>query len=111
MKKITRRSVLLECLQEREMEMKGYSRDARGLISLMGYEELFEESREKCRILRELVQALESEPVRKMIANWQMEIMNGQQPTLEDLKPEQPQEAVNDHRGGQSMTAQMEMDI
>jgi len=36
---------------------------------------LFEEYDMKCRILREMLQALESEPVRAAMANWQQMVM------------------------------------
>lgn len=102
MKEITRRNVLLECLSEREREMRSLSYKGYGIDALRGYEEVFEESQKKCAILRELIQALESEPVRRSVANWQMEIMKGKEVTLEDLEPaEEPETYEDDSEDGE----------
>ena len=51
------------------------SRDSFMLEAWPGMEEIFAERREKCRLLQEMIQALESEPVRRSMAEWQQEIM------------------------------------
>ena len=36
--------------------------------------------------IEEIIQAFESEPVRKAVAEWQVRLMEGKRPTLDDLK-------------------------
>lgn len=79
MSDVTRRSVLLEALENQEAQLSRCSVEGKKLIPLPGMKEIFREQFEKCRILREMVQALESEPVRDAIAGWQREIMDGKQ--------------------------------
>ena len=74
---ITRRSVLLDALEREEAVMASCSMNGMKLVPIRGYEEMFRGQREKCRLLREMIQALESEPVRREIANWQRDIMEG----------------------------------
>ena len=74
---ITRRSVLLDALGREESEMAACSRDGKKLEPMPGLKESFEAQKETCRLLREMIQALESEPVRRSIANWQQDIMAG----------------------------------
>ena len=74
---ITRRSVLLDALEREEAVMASCSMNGMKLVPIRGYEEMFRGQREKCRLLREMIQALESEPVRREIANWQKDIMEG----------------------------------
>lgn len=89
----TRRSVLAEELQYKETVMKLASVNGMGLQARTGMEELFQKSREQCRILRELMQALEYEPVRAAIAEflgkdepelkqWQKDLMEGKRPKM-----------------------------
>ena len=88
--KITRRGVLSEALRYRETVMKQASVNGMGLRARAGMQETFDRYQEECRILRELMQALEYEPVRAAIAEflgekeedgdvreWQREIMDG----------------------------------
>lgn len=84
MAEITRRSVLLECLQEMEAKLSRASKNGRALEPLRGYEEEFDVLQRKCEVIRELIHAYESEPVRRSIANWQQEIMDGKRPQLMD---------------------------
>lgn len=74
---ITRRSVLLDALGREEAVMAACSRDGKKLEPMPGLQEMFEAQKERCRLLREMIQALESEPVRRSIASWQKEIMAG----------------------------------
>ena len=81
MAEVSRKSVLMECLEyERDLwklTSEGY--DMR--VPMKGMEDLFAEQRKKCEILQEMLHALESEPVRHVLANWQQEVMkNG--PTM-----------------------------
>ena len=86
---ITRRSVLSAALQEKEMELKTFSVGFRGLEARRGCEKEFDRYREECRVLRELIQALDYEPVKAAIAEfleereekepaeWQKDVMAG----------------------------------
>lgn len=85
---VTRRSVLAEALRYRETVMKQASVNGMGLRPRKGMVETFERYREECRILRELIQALENEQVRAALAaflerdepeirEWQRDIMDG----------------------------------
>ena len=49
-------------------------------------EEQFYELEKKCGILRELIQAYESEPVRAALAEWQSRLMKGEKPDMKDLE-------------------------
>ena len=94
---VTRRSVLLEALENQEAQLSRCSVEGKKLIPLPGMKDLFREQFEKCRILREMVQALESEPVRDAIAGWQREIMDGKQvdvKILDRMPPETEKRVV-----------------
>ena len=79
MSDVTRRSVLIEALEIQEAQLSRCSVEGKKLIPLPGMKELFREQLDKCRILREMIQALESEPVRNAIAGWQRDVMAGKQ--------------------------------
>lgn len=83
---ITKRNVLLECLGMMEQRRNEMSAGQRGLVPAAGYEDEFFRQQEKCRVLQRLIQAYESEPVRKAVAEWQVRLMEGKRPTLDDLK-------------------------
>ena len=72
---ITRKSVLIECLQIMREELAICSKHYDGLEPKKGMEEAWEQGRIKVRILQELIQGYESEPVRKALASWQQEAM------------------------------------
>lgn len=97
MGEVTRRSVLLEALENQEAQLSRCSVNGLKLIPLPGMKEIFREQFEKCRILREMIQALESEPVRDAIAGWQREIMDGKQvdvKILDRMPPETEKRVV-----------------
>lgn len=91
--------MLTDALQYRETMMKKFSRHGSGLIPRTGMQEEFERYRQECRIMRELIQALEYEPVRAAITkflerdeeeprDWQREVMAGKKRTgLFAMKP------------------------
>ncbi len=83
---ITRRSVLLECLELMRHRLRICSKNYDERLPKEGMEEQFDENEKKCRILRELIQAYESEPVRAAIAEWQIRLMNGEKPGMEDMR-------------------------
>lgn len=77
MSEITKKSVLIECLEyEREL-WRVASKNYDTLEPAKGMGEQWEEQKEKCRILQELIAALESEPVRRELAQWQKDVMDG----------------------------------
>lgn len=83
-KEITRRNTLLKCLKHLELMKKMDSKDQKGMEPLdKETAESFYELEEECRIIRELIQANESEPVRKAIADWQKEVMDNPQGSRE----------------------------
>jgi len=86
MARITKRETLLECLELMKKFRNAFAQDKLGMLPNARYMALYEEYDIKCEILREMIQALESEPVRRAMADWQREIMkNGP----EALKPEE----------------------
>ena len=86
---ITRRSVLLDALEREEAELARCSRDGKKLIPMPGLTEMFERQRQKCELLRDMIHALESEPVRRVMADWQKDVMDGKrvEVTLLDRVP------------------------
>ena len=72
---VTKRETLLECLDLMKKFRACFSHKGMGMMPTPRYAALFKEYDEKCRILREMLQALESEPVRKALANWQQMVM------------------------------------
>ena len=74
-KDITRRAVLLECLEIQREMWKICSKRYDTLEPKKGMENIWNEQREKCRILKELIRANESEPVRAALANWQQQVI------------------------------------
>ena len=78
--------VLMEDLKlHREMQ-KISSEDYHCLIPKKGMEKQFFENQKACAVDQKLIQALRYEPVKKALANWQKDILDGKRPDLEDLK-------------------------
>ena len=71
----TKKSVLLECLEYERGKKKLCSVDHQGRMPLKGFEDLFKDQEEKCQILQDMIHALDSEHVRRAIAEWQMDVM------------------------------------
>ena len=71
---ITRKSVLLECLEYERGLWKLCSKNYDTLEPMKGMDKEFDEQREKCRILEDLIHAYESEPVKRALATWQQEV-------------------------------------
>lgn len=65
--------------------MAKVSKNGMKLEPLRGFEDEFDAQMKRCRILREIIQALESEPVRRSMAEWQKEIVAGKQPVMTTL--------------------------
>ena len=72
---VTKRETLLECLDIMKRFRNCFSEKGMGLAPIHRYTALFTEYDDKCQILREMIQALESEPVRRAMADWQKEVM------------------------------------
>lgn len=85
---ITRKSVLLECLSIMRQELAICSTNYNGLEPKKGMEEAWEQGRQKVKILQELIQAYDSEPVRSALAGWQKEVLqHGPSPLRLDREP------------------------
>ena len=84
MAEITRKSVLLECLSIMREEQRICSKGYNSLEPAKGMEEAWEQGRVKIRILQEIIQALDSEPVLRALANWQKEELPPMQLTIEE---------------------------
>ena len=100
---ITRSGILMECLEEQNRQMHRYSRHGAGLIALPGYEQLFDDLSEKCRMLRAMImenmdreqrakaeefarenrEALQDPEVQQRLAQWQKDLLAGKQPDTE----------------------------
>lgn len=72
--------MLLECLSIMRQEQAVMSKNYNGLEPAKGMEEAWAQGRRKIEILQELIHAYDSEPVRRSLANWQMEIMTQKEP-------------------------------
>ena len=113
---ITRSGILMDCLEEQNRQMHKYSRHGAGLIALPGYEQIFDDLSEKCRMLRAMIienmdreqharaeefawenrEALQDPEVQQRLAQWQKDLMDGKQPDGEWANVVQmtPDEAV-----------------
>ena len=91
---ITRSSILREVLTEKEDQLFRYSKHRAGLTPIEGYENHFEDLRKTCDLLREMLREAINTP--QPPADWQMEIIKGNQPdiTWADKQPMTPDEAV-----------------
>lgn len=75
MAEINRRSVLIECLAIMREELQICSKNWNGLEPKEGMEDAWEQGRQKIEILKDMIAALSSEPVRAALADWQKEVM------------------------------------
>ena len=90
MEEITRKSVLLECLSIMKSELAICSKHYNGLEPAAGMEEAWQQGRKKVEILKDLIQAYDSEPVRAALHDWQKDVMkNG--PSALKLDSEKPE--------------------
>lgn len=85
-REVTRRETLLDCLAYQRKRKLMASKRQMGFEALEGLEEEFDTRGAKCRILQDMIQALESEPVRAALAEWQIRLMKGEKTNTEDLK-------------------------
>lgn len=77
---ITRKSVLTDALQREERTLADYSINQTKLIPRPKFEQAFRDQQEKCRILREMIHALDSETVRRAMADWQKNVIQNGPP-------------------------------
>lgn len=82
---ITARSVLLDALEREDGVLRMHTVNGMGLIPISGHQEIFRAQQEKCRILRDLIQSLGSEDVRRSIAQWQKDEMEGRPLDVREL--------------------------
>ena len=75
MAEINKRSVLIECLAIMREELQICSKNWNGLEPKEGMEEAWQQCRQKIEILKEIIQSLQSETVRRALADWQKELM------------------------------------
>ena len=75
MAEVTKRSVLMECLEYERGLWKLTSKNYDTLVPMAGMEEEWNAQREKCEILADMIRALECERVRQVLGDWQKETM------------------------------------
>ena len=75
MSEVTRKAVLIECLEIQREKWKMCSKKYDTLEPMKGMERQWKEQGDKCKLLEDLIHAYDSPPVRKALANWQTEIM------------------------------------
>ena len=75
MAEINRKSVLLECLSIMKSELAICSEHYNGYEPKEGMEEAWRQGRQKVEILKDLIHAYDSEPVRSALADWQQMVM------------------------------------
>lgn len=71
----TRRGILKEYLEIEEAALRVESKNMSKLEPKEGRERQWDYRRKRCGLLRDMIQALESEPVRKAMSDWQRMIM------------------------------------
>ncbi len=93
-REITRREVLLECLEIIRQEWRIASKSYNCLEPKEGMEDAFDDCMVKATVLQQLIQAMETEPVRAAIAlfleekpeaglaRWQKDLMAGKTPEM-----------------------------
>lgn len=78
---ITRSGILREVLEEKGRELMKYSKNGGGLIPLPGYEQVFEDRSEECRMLRQMIMESYNRE-QQATAQWQKDLMDGKQPDM-----------------------------
>lgn len=111
MAEITRKSVLLECLSIMREEQRICSKGYNCLEPAKGMEEAWEQGRRKITILQEIIQALDSEPVLRAMANWQKEIMEKGTPEKLEIEGGSRREEVGGLAAGKAIDELTKDDI
>lgn len=103
---VTKRRMLEDILGQAAEDKRRWSRNRTGVSPMPGYEIPFTEAEERCEKAREMIRELErreeldalaefarineaairNPDVRKKIHEWQLQIMKGERPNLDDLK-------------------------
>ena len=107
---ITKKSVLIECLEIMKQELAVFSKHYDGLEPARGMEEAWEQGRRKVEILKDLCQSMDSPLVEEAMATWRMSQEQAEE-TREKLKDWQTrimekgpealpldEETINEHR-------------
>ena len=94
---INLKTVLIECLQDRRHVLNICSKNYNGLEPARGMEEVWQRERKKVDILQDAVHAVQSEPVRRAMADWQKEVM--QEGTPKSIKFDGEDEVMAIHEG------------
>lgn len=76
-REITKRETLLEAVDMMRKIRNSYAQDELGMIPIEKKRLDYEEYEQKVRILMDMVRALEAEPVKRALAQWQIDIMEG----------------------------------
>ena len=80
---ITRSGILREVLEEKGRQLMKYSKHGACLLPVEGYEKLFEDLNEECRLLREMInENATREAGRVKPAQWQKDLMDGKEPDM-----------------------------
>ena len=77
-REVTRRETLLECLDLMTKIRNGFSQKGYGIVPIERYIELYDEYDQKCEVIRELIRCVESESVKRALADWQKELMQAE---------------------------------
>ena len=89
---VTKKATLLECLDIMRRLRNSFSHKGWGMVPIDRYHEFFEEYSRKCEIIEEMIHALDSEPVRRALANWQKELMEDERRHQEENGRDYPEE-------------------
>ena len=81
---ITRSGILREVLEEKGRQLMKYSKHGACLLPVEGYEKLFEDLNEECRLLRGMIIENETREQQAGVkpAQWQKDLMDGKEPDM-----------------------------
>lgn len=82
-REVTLRSTLIDCLQIKRQELGICSKHYNGLEPAKGMEKAWDIHRREVNLLEKYIQSLEYEPVRKALADWQIDVMENGPSALE----------------------------
>lgn len=81
---ITRSGILREVLEEKGRQLMKYSKHGACLLPVEGYEKLFEDLNEECRLLRGMIieNVTREQQAGVKPAQWQKDLMDGKEPDM-----------------------------
>lgn len=82
-REVTLRSTLIDCLQIKRQELGICSKHYDGLEPAKGMEMAWDIHRREVKLLEKYIQSLEYEPVRKALADWQIDVIENGPSALE----------------------------